>query len=79
MRPPHTFCGVFRVYFFLLQVVTLRFYCHIISNDTFNDWKMKDSWIAENIDRIRIPFMIEGDKVTFSGIEKLFQDKTGKE
>ena len=31
---------------------------------------MKDSWIAENIDRIRIPFMIEGDKVIFSGIDK---------
>ncbi len=45
--------------------------CCIITNDTFRDWKMKDSWIAENIDRIRIPFMIEGDKVTFSGIEKI--------
>ena len=48
--------------------------CYIISNDTFKDWKMKDSWIFENIDRIRIPFMIEGDKVTLSGIEKIIQD-----
>ncbi|MEK6615059.1 MAG: hypothetical protein AABZ32_02945, partial [Bacteroidota bacterium] len=47
--------------------------CYIISNDSFRDWKMKDAWIAENIDRIRIPFMIEGDKVTFSGIEKIIQ------
>jgi len=45
--------------------------CCIISNDTFKDWKMKDTWIAENIDRIRIPFIIDGDKVTFAGIEKL--------
>lgn len=48
--------------------------CYIISNDTFRDWKMKDSWIFENIDRIRIPFMIEGDKVTLSGIEKLIHE-----
>lgn len=51
--------------------------CSIITNDTFRDWKLKDIWIAENIDRIRIPFMIEGGKVTFSGIEKLFHDSIG--
>ncbi len=45
--------------------------CYIVSNDTFRDWKMKDTWIAENIDRIRIPFMIEGTTVTLSGIEKI--------
>ncbi len=45
--------------------------CYIVSNDTFRDWKVKDPWIAENIDRIRIPFMIDGNKATLSGIEKL--------
>jgi hypothetical protein len=45
--------------------------CYIVSNDTFRDWRVKDPWIAENIDRIRIPFMIEGNNVTLSGIEKL--------
>ncbi|MHB8262073.1 MAG: NYN domain-containing protein [Bacteroidia bacterium] len=51
--------------------------CCIITNDTFRDWKLKDIWIAENIDRIRIPFMIEGGKVTFSGIEKLIHEPIG--
>jgi hypothetical protein len=45
--------------------------CYIVTNDTFKDWKMKDSWISENIDRIRVPFMIDGNSVTLSGIEKL--------
>ena len=44
---------------------------YIVSNDTFRDWRLKDTWIAENIDRIRVPFMIEGGKVTLSGIEKI--------
>jgi hypothetical protein len=32
--------------------------CYIVTNDTFRDWKQKDSWTAENIDHLRIPFMI---------------------
>lgn len=44
--------------------------CLIISNDTFNDWKIKDKWLANNIDSIRLPFMINNDKVIFSGIDK---------
>jgi hypothetical protein len=39
--------------------------CYIISNDTFKDWKQTDKWIAENIDRIRIPFLRNSDG-TFS-------------
>ena len=31
--------------------------CYIVTNDTFRDWKAKDSWIFENIDRIRVPFL----------------------
>ncbi len=45
--------------------------CYIVSNDTFRDWKLKDTWIAENIDRIRIPFMIDNGQATLSGLEKL--------
>ncbi|MFH1004069.1 MAG: hypothetical protein V1781_01005 [Bacteroidota bacterium] len=52
--------------------------CCIVSNDTFKDWKMKDPWVAENIDRIRIPFLIDGDKVTFSEMEKIIQDVAEK-
>ena len=40
--------------------------CYIVSNDTFRDWKRKDPWIAENIDRLRIPFMIVQGKATLS-------------
>ncbi len=35
--------------------------CYVISNDRFNDWKEKDSWVRENIDRFRIRFMIIDD------------------
>ncbi len=35
--------------------------CFLISNDTFRDWKMKDAWIAENIDDYRIPFVKNTD------------------
>ncbi|MBI5215573.1 MAG: hypothetical protein HY960_07445 [Ignavibacteriae bacterium] len=43
--------------------------CFIISNDTFTDWKVKDKWIALNIDHIRIPFLITEGRVTFTGLE----------
>lgn len=33
-------------------------HCFIVTNDTFRDWKAKDAWVAENFDKIRIPFMI---------------------
>ncbi|MEO5570415.1 MAG: hypothetical protein ABIS37_05765, partial [Bacteroidia bacterium] len=45
--------------------------CYIVSNDTFRDWKKKDSWTAENIDRLRIPFMIVQGNVTL-----LLKDKS---
>jgi hypothetical protein len=45
--------------------------CFLISNDTFKDWKVKDTWVAENIDGLRIPFMIDNGKVTLSGIDRL--------
>ena len=31
--------------------------CFIVTNDTFRDWKAKDKWIFENIDKIRVPFL----------------------
>ncbi len=45
--------------------------CYIISNDTYREWKIKDVWVAENIDQLRIPFMIDSGKVTLSGIDRL--------
>jgi hypothetical protein len=44
--------------------------CIIISNDAFTDWQQKDFWVKQNIDKIRVPFMIKDDKVLFFGIEK---------
>src|SRR5208283_2750650 len=43
--------------------------CIIISNDAFSDWQQKDFWVKQNIDKIRVPFMIKDDKVLFFGIE----------
>ncbi len=45
--------------------------CFLISNDTFKDWKIKDAWVAENMDSLRIPFMIDNGKVTLSGLDRL--------
>jgi hypothetical protein len=42
----------------------------IVTNDTFRDWKQKEAWVAEHIDEIRIPFMIDKEVVTFSLMEK---------
>ena len=41
--------------------------CFLISNDTFRDWKDRDSWIAENIDKHRMSFIILDGSVQFSG------------
>jgi len=45
--------------------------CLIISNDTFNDWKIKDKWIANNIDFMRIPFLIAEGKVTMPALKAI--------
>jgi hypothetical protein len=42
----------------------------IVTNDTFRDWKPKDAWVAEHIDAIRIPFLIQNELVSFSLMEK---------
>ncbi|MEA2042397.1 MAG: hypothetical protein U9N85_07575 [Bacteroidota bacterium] len=39
----------------------------IISNDRYNDYSIANSWVAHNIDRIRIPVMIIEDKPKFKG------------
>lgn len=57
---------------FLIQSAK-REKCLIISNDNFYDWKIKDRWIANNIDDIRQPFMITNEKVMFAGLDKLLK------
>lgn len=44
--------------------------CFIVTNDTFKDWKIKDRWIANNIDFLRIPFMIKDTNVILAGLDK---------
>lgn len=38
-------------------------HCLLISNDNFREWKMQNSWVAENIDFYRLTFMIKGTEV----------------
>ena len=47
---------------FLIQYVKKN-HCLLISNDTFREWKVQDSWTAENIDFYRLAFMIKGEQV----------------
>lgn len=44
--------------------------CFIVTNDTFKDWKIKDRWIANNIDFLRVPFMIKDTRVKLVGLDK---------
>jgi hypothetical protein len=53
---------------FLLQKVKYE-NCYLVSNDTFKDWMFKDPWIANNIDRVRIPFMIINNEVSVPMLE----------
>ncbi|MBM3434730.1 MAG: hypothetical protein FJY07_00770, partial [Bacteroidetes bacterium] len=53
---------------FLLQKVKFE-NCYLISNDTFKDWMFKDPWIANNIDRVRVPFMIINNEVSVPMLE----------
>jgi hypothetical protein len=53
---------------FLLQKVKFE-NCYLVSNDTFKDWMFKDPWIANNIDRVRVPFMIINNEVSVPSLE----------
>jgi len=47
---------------FLIQYVK-RNHCLVVSNDTFREWKVQDSWVAGNIDFYRLSFIIKGQEV----------------
>ena len=53
---------------FLIQKVKYE-NCYLVSNDTFKDWMFKDPWIANNIDRVRVPFMIINNEVSVPMLE----------
>ena len=37
----------------------------VVTNDRLRDWRLKDQWVVNNIDRFRVPFMILNGRVTF--------------
>jgi len=43
--------------------------CLLVSNDIFREWKLRDKWVAENIDYYKMAFMIEGDKVLMPDLD----------
>jgi hypothetical protein len=47
---------------FIIEFVK-RHNCLLISNDTFREWKMKDPWVAQNIDFYRLSFLIKENDV----------------
>lgn len=54
---------------FLLSMVKAK-HCMLISNDTFKDFKMVDSWVAANVDYFRLTFMITKDGVFMPDLDK---------
>ena len=47
---------------FMLSMVKSK-HCLLVSNDTFRNYKIKDSWLAANIDYFRLTFMITDEGV----------------
>jgi len=55
---------------------TKRKNAFVVSNDAFRDWKEKDPWINENIDNLRIRFLIKGEDVVFyEELDKMLKAK----
>lgn len=54
---------------YLLSMVKSK-HCLLISNDTFRTYKVKDSWLAANIDYFRLSFLITSDGVIMPELEK---------
>lgn len=63
MAPAETAADVFLIEFVKIEG------CLLVSNDTFREWKLKDKWVAENIDYYKMAFMIEGDKVLMPDLD----------
>ena len=43
--------------------------CLLVTNDVFREWKVRDSWVASNIDYYKLSFMIDGDRVIMPDLE----------
>jgi len=44
-------------------------HCLLLSNDTFQEWKAHDPWVAENIDFYRLSFLINQDSVLLPDVK----------
>lgn len=53
---------------FILDLVKAK-HCLVVSNDTFRQWKMQDSWVAENIDYYRLSFIINNNEVLMPDVK----------
>ncbi len=53
---------------FLIRYVKSN-HCLLVSNDTFREWKIQDTWTAENIDFYRLSFMIKGEQVLMPDLD----------
>lgn len=53
---------------FLIEYVKIH-RCLLLSNDTFRDWKLKEAWIAENIDYYRLSFVLSEDAVLLPDLD----------
>lgn len=55
---------------FLIEFVKMEG-CLLVSNDIFREWKLRDKWVAENIDYYKMAFMIEGDNVLMPDLDSV--------
>lgn len=47
---------------FIIQYVKMH-HCLLVSNDVFREWKIRDPWVADNIDFYRLSFLINNKEV----------------
>ena len=53
---------------FIIKYVQIH-HCLLVSNDTFKDWKMQETWVALNIDYYRLSFMINDNLVILPDLD----------
>jgi hypothetical protein len=53
---------------FLISTVKAE-HCLFVSNDTFRDWKLRDAWVAQNIDYYRLSFIIKDNEIVMPDLE----------
>ena len=49
--------------------------CLLITNDQFNDWKLKDSWVAHHLNHYRCTFIINEDTVVLPDLSEKIKSK----